>query len=71
MIHLTTREVRKRKKRRCFYEFTEEREQGLYRSEQFYAESWSVSKSTAHAWIKDFREELEKLEILETERTYQ
>ena len=43
-----------RKKSRCFIEYSCDLEEGVIKSCGFYSESWEVSKSTAHRWIKEF-----------------
>lgn len=46
-----------RKKARCFMEYWDDMDQGEHNSYSFYAESWAVSKSTAHTWIDGFNRE--------------
>jgi len=50
----------KRKKSRCFLEYWDDMEQSEHNSFGFYAKSWEVSKSTAHGYIKEFNDEIER-----------
>jgi len=50
---------KKRKKARAFMEYWDDMEFGDHNSYGFYAKSWEVSKSTAHAWIDEFMHEIE------------
>lgn len=47
-----------RKKARCFQEYFDDMEHENHNSYGFYAQSWDVSKSTAHVWIDEFRKEI-------------
>jgi hypothetical protein len=53
------RGARGRKKARAFMEYWDDMEHGDHNSEGFYAESWEVSRSTSHGWIKEFRKEID------------
>lgn len=55
----TTRGARGRKKSRAFMEYWNDLEHAEYNSFGFYAQSWDVSKSTAHEWIKEYTIEIE------------
>ena len=48
-----------RKKSRAFMEYWNDMEHGMHNSENFYAKSWDVSRSTAHHWIKEYTIEVE------------
>jgi len=49
----------KRKKARAFFEYWSDMEDGEHNSVRFYAKSWDVSVSTAHAWIDEFNYEID------------
>ncbi len=49
----------KRKKARAFFEYWSDMEEGEHNSVRFYANSWEVSVSTAHAWIDEFNREID------------
>ena len=53
------RGLRGRKKSRAFMEYWNDMEHAEYNSFGFYAQSWDVSKSTAHEWIKEYTIEIE------------
>lgn len=55
----SSRGTRGRKKSRAFMEYWNDMEHGEHNSYGFYAQSWEVSKSTAHEWIKEFMHEIE------------
>lgn len=50
---------RGRKKSRAFLEYWDDMEHGHHNGERFYAESWEVSRSTVHEWIKEFAKEVD------------
>ncbi|WP_281950263.1 hypothetical protein [Nitrosophilus kaiyonis] len=50
----------KRKKSMAFMDYWHDLEMGEYNAERFYAKSWNVSPSTAHEWIKEFKDEIDK-----------
>ena len=49
-----------RAKARAFMEYYDDNDMGEHNSVRFYANSWSVAIGTAHAWIDDFKEEIDK-----------
>lgn len=49
----------RRKKARCFWEYFYDVQDEEKNSVGFYAKSWEVSKSTAHEWLANFKEEYE------------
>ena len=53
------KQLGKRKKARAFLEYWDDMEMGDHHTERFYAESWKVSNSTAHEWIKEFKYEID------------
>ena len=48
-----------RKRAAAFMEYYDDMEHGDHNSESFYAKSWGCSRSTAHAWIKEFKKEID------------
>ncbi|WP_416768509.1 hypothetical protein ACM66T_10160 [Sulfurimonas sp. ST-25] len=54
------RGLRGRKKSRAFMEYWNDKENGEHNSESFYANSWDVSRSTAHDWVVEFHHECER-----------
>lgn len=50
----------KRDKARAFMEYFDDMDVQAVNSFSFYAQSWNVSKSTAHEWIKEFKHEIER-----------
>ncbi len=52
----------KRKKSSAFMEYYDDLLMGDYHSTRFYAKSWQVGTATAHGWIKEFIEEIDKHE---------
>jgi hypothetical protein len=58
MRYLTKRQIRERKKKRCLHEYAQETLEGYFRTVTFYAESWEVSRSTAHNWMQEFELQL-------------
>jgi len=56
---LNRKGIRGRKKARAFMEYWNDMECGEHHSERFYADSWEVSRSTAHEWIKEFKYEID------------
>ena len=57
---LKTKGVRGRERARAFMEYFDDLDSGDHHSVGFYAESWGVSKSTAHDWLKEFRHEKDR-----------
>jgi hypothetical protein len=49
-----------RKKAMAFLDYWDDLEAGVCNAIGFYAKMWCVSKSTAHAWIRNFNKEIEK-----------
>ena len=50
----------KRAKARAFFEYYDDMDSDEINAISFYAKGWSVSKSTVHAWIKDFKVEIDR-----------
>lgn len=50
----------KRDKARAFMEYFDDMDSGSVNAFSFYAKSWGVSKSTAHDWVKEFKDEIDK-----------
>lgn len=48
------------KKAMAFWDYWDEMQDGIANSMRFYAKRWEVSVSTAHTWIKEFDEEIDK-----------
>jgi len=57
---LKSKGVKGRKKAQAFMDYWEDMEAGDHNSYGFYAKAWRVSKSTAHAWIKEFDYEIDR-----------
>lgn len=57
---MKTKGVRGRERARAFMEYFDDMDSGDHHSVGFYAESWGVSKSTAHDWLKEFRHETDR-----------
>jgi len=49
----------RRDKARAFLEYISDKLMYENNSVRFYAECWNISKTTAHAWIKEFKDMLE------------
>ena len=56
----TLRNKGQRSKARAFWEYHYDMEVGEHNAVRFYSTSWGVAISTAHAWIEDFKSEIDK-----------
>lgn len=55
----TLRNKGQRQKARAFWEYHYDMEVGEHNAVRFYKESWGVSIGTTHAWINDFKEQID------------
>lgn len=55
----TLRNKGHRGKARAFWEYHYDMEKGEHNAVRFYAKSWGVSTSTSHAWIEDFKQQID------------